>query len=113
MKHYWLRLFPEQPLHLDDEYVISAGAVRGALAAILLSTCVAGHQHDTGPCSSGCRYWSLFGEGVQPRIGPAFAGSGDETQPFLQTSRTCQAYPGFKATGGHGVFDIALRTWVF
>ncbi len=113
MKRYWLRLFPEQPLCLSDDTIIPAPALRGAIAAIALSGCVRGHEHDTGPCSATCRYWSLFGEGANVRVGPAYAGSGDETQPLLATARTCRTYPGLKVAGGHGVFDIAIRQWVF
>ncbi len=113
MNRYWLRLFPEQPLRLDDETMIPAGVLRGAIAAAALTSCVPGHEHDLGPCSAGCRYWSLFGEGATLRIGPAYAGAGDETQPFLATARTCSLMPGFTVTGGHGVFDVAIRQWVF
>ncbi len=113
MKQYWLRLFPEQPLSLEDERIIPAAALRGAIAANLLGGCVKGHEHDTGPCSADCRYWSLFGEGANVRIGPAYAGSGDQTEPLLATVRTCGKAPGFKTAGGHGVFDVAIRQWVF
>ncbi len=113
MKHYWLRLFPELPLHIENERVLPASALRGAIASILLGACVKGHEHDSGPCGANCRYWSLFGDGANVRIGPAYAGSGDETEPLLTTARTCSAAPGFKAAGGHGVCDIAMRQWLF
>jgi len=113
VKRYWLRLMPEQPLCLDNEYTIPASAVRGAIANVLLGTCVPGHEHDMGPCSAECRYWSLFGEGHKLYIGPAYAATGDETLPFLATARTCSRFPGFKTGGGHGVFDIAIRQWLF
>jgi len=113
MSRYWLRLHPEQPLRLDDETTIPVYTLRGAIAAMALSGCVPGHEHDLGPCSAGCRYWSLFGEGATVRISPAYAGASDETQPFLTTARTCRLTPGFTVTGGHGVFDVAIRQWVF
>lgn len=113
MKQYHLRLYPEQPIHLDDATTIPATALRGAIAAVALSTCVPGHMHDLGPCSPQCRYWSLFGEGANLRIGTAYAGMGDDTLPFLATARTCSAVPGFSAAGGHGVFDVAVRQWIF
>jgi CRISPR-associated Csx10 family RAMP protein len=113
VKHYWLRLFPEQPVHLRDERVIPAAALRGAIASILLGTCMPGHQHDTGPCSAACRYWSFFGERTAVRIGAAYAGTGDETRAFPATARTCSQSPGFKVVGGHGAFDVAIRQWTF
>jgi CRISPR-associated protein Csx10 len=113
VKQYWIRLLPEQPLCLDDDHVIPAAALRGAIANVLLGSCVPGHQHDTGPCSAECRYWSLFGEGRKLFIGPAYAATGDETQPFLATARTCSRFPGFTIRGGHGIFDIAIRQWIF
>ncbi len=113
MTRYLLRLIPEQALCLDDTSLIPAQAVRGALADVLLATCVPGHQHDTGPCGAQCRYWTIFGEGVQIRISAAYAGSGDDTAPPLATARTCSRVPGFKNIGAHGVFDIAIRQWVF
>jgi CRISPR-associated Csx10 family RAMP protein len=113
LKHYWLRLFPEQPVVLRDETTIPAAALRGAIASMLLITCVPGHEHDTGPCNAQCRYWSIFGEGANLRIGAAYAGSGDSTEPFLATARTCSLSPGFKTAGGHGVFDVAIRQWIF
>ncbi len=113
MKRYLLRLYPEQPVCLDDETVIPATALRGAVADSLLATCVPGHEHDTGPCSPHCRYWLIFGEGTPATIGPAYAGSGDETFPLLSTARTCMRVPGFKSAGGHGVFDVAIRQYVF
>jgi CRISPR-associated Csx10 family RAMP protein len=113
VKHYYLRLFPEQPVCLEDETTIPAAALRGAVAASLLSTCARGHEHDTGPCGAGCRYWSFFGDGANVRFSPAYAGSSDTTQPLLATARTCSAYPGFKTASGHGVFDVAIRQWVF
>src|SRR5450755_3478074 len=113
MKRYLLRLVPEQPLRLEDETTIPAAALRGALADVLLATCLSGHEHDTGPCSANCRYWTLFGEGVSVRFGPGYLGTGDDTAPLLLTSRTCSRLPGFKAAGGHGVFDIAIRQSIF
>ncbi|HLY26443.1 MAG TPA: hypothetical protein VKQ72_08900 [Aggregatilineales bacterium] len=113
MKRYLLRLYPELPLCVDDATVIPATALRGALAEALLASCVQSHQHDTGPCSPNCRYWTLFGEGTESRIGPAYAGSGDDTFPLLATARTCSRVPGFKGAGGHGVFDVAIREYVF
>ncbi len=113
MKRYWLRLVPEQPVQLRDERVIPAAALRGAIASILLSTCVPGHEHDAGPCSADCRYWSFFGERAASRISAAYAGTGDQTRPFLATARTCRHAPGFKVAGGHGVFDVAIRQWMF
>ncbi|MCC7446703.1 MAG: hypothetical protein IT324_04765 [Anaerolineae bacterium] len=113
MTRYWLRLHPEQPLRLANAATIPASTLRGAIAAVALSACAPGHEHDLGPCSAGCRYWSLFGEGATLRIGPAYAGAGDETQPFLATARTCSQSSGFTAAGGHGVFDVAIRQWVF
>ena len=113
MKRYLLRLIPEQPLRLDDATMIPAQAVRGAIADVLLAGCVPGHEHDTGPCGAECRYWSVFGEGVRLKVGPAYAGSGDDTAPTLATVRTCSRVPGFKTAGAHGVFDIAVRQWVF
>ncbi len=113
MKSYWLRLFPEQPVALDDAMMIPTAALRGAVANILLSTCIPGHQHDLGPCNAQCRYWSMFGEGRALRIGAAYAGTGDETAPFLASTRTCSLVPGFKVTGGHGIFDVAIREALF
>jgi CRISPR-associated Csx10 family RAMP protein len=113
VKRFWLRLIPEQPLRLDDDHLIPAAALCGAIAAVALSGCVYGHEHDMGPCGTDCRYWSLFGEGVKLKIGTAYAGAGDETRPFLATARTCAKVSGFKAAGGHGIFDIAIRQWLF
>src|SRR5437879_2729066 len=106
MKSYWLRLFPEQALAIDDEYVIPASTIRGAIASIAARECIPNHQHDTGPCSANCRYWSLFGDTAEMHISPAHAGPSDEVEPFLATARTCTVHPGFKSTGGHGIFDI-------
>jgi CRISPR-associated protein Csx10 len=113
MKRYLLRLVPEQPLRLEDETTIPAAALRGALAEVLLATCVPGHEHDTGPCSADCRYWTLFGEGVSVRFSPGYLGTGDDTAPLLLTARTCSRVTGFKAAGGHGVFDVAIRQSIF
>ncbi len=113
MKRYLLRLMPEQPLRLADETTIPAAALRGALADVLLATCVPGHEHDTGPCGAHCRYWTLFGEGISLRFGPAYLGTGDDTTPLLLTARTCSRAPGFKTADGHGVFDIAIRQSIF
>ncbi|MEP7286400.1 MAG: hypothetical protein ABI947_11585 [Chloroflexota bacterium] len=113
MTHYWLRLLPEQALHIEDDRVIPAHVIRGAIANILLGTCIPGHEHDVGPCSAECRYWSLFGEGVALKIGAAYAGTADETRPFLATARTCTRSPGFRTAGGHGIFDIAIRQTIF
>src|SRR5438105_57663 len=105
MTRYLLRLIPEQPLCVDDTSMIPAQAVRGAIADVLMATCVPGHEHDTGPCGAQCRYWSVFGEGIRLQVGAAYAGSGDETAPTLATARTCSSVPGFKNIGAHGVFD--------
>lgn len=113
MKRYLLRLIPEQALCLEDTTVIPAQAVRGAIADVLLATCIPGHEHDTGPCGAQCRYWSVFGEGSRLKVGAAYAGSGDDTAPTLATARTCSRVPGFKNIGAHGVFDVAIRQWVF
>src|SRR5260221_7795438 len=113
MKRYLLRLIPEHPLRLADETTIPAAALRGALADVLLATCVPGHEHDTGPCGAHCRYWTLFGEGISLRFGPAYLGTGDDTTPLLLTARTCSRAPGFKTADGHGVFDIAIRQSIF
>src|SRR5689334_9588134 len=102
MKRYLLRLIPEQPLALENPAIIGAQAVRGAIADVLLATCNPDHAHDTGPCGAECRYWSVFGEGSRLKIGPAYAGSGDDTTPTLATVRTCARVPGFKNVGGHG-----------
>jgi CRISPR-associated protein Csx10 len=108
-----MRLIPEQPLVIENDHVINAQAVRGAIANVLLGTCKPGHEHDLGPCGAECRYWTLFGESVKLMIGAAYASNVDEVQPFLQTARTCAQVPGFKTAGGHGVFDIAIRQWMF
>ena len=113
MKHYRLRLFPESPLALENDHVIPASVLRGAIATIALSGCNPAHSHDVGPCKADCRYWSLFGTGAGLRISAAYAGSDDDTLPFLASARTCSAHPGFKSTEGHGVFDVAIRAWLF
>jgi hypothetical protein len=112
VKRFRLRLIPEQPLALDDPRFIPAAALRGALATAAATGCVPGHPHDLGPCKADCRYWRLFGETPVWRITAAYAGTDDDTAPFLATARTCAISPGFKARGGHGVFDTAIRAWL-
>ncbi|HVO41203.1 MAG TPA: hypothetical protein VMT34_01210, partial [Aggregatilineales bacterium] len=113
MNRYHLRLFPDQPLALEDIRTIPAAVLRGAIASVAASGCVPGHSHDTGPCQADCRYWSLFGAEAPWRVGAAYAGTDDESGPFPATARTCAVFPGFTSHGGHGVFDVAIRAWLF
>ncbi len=113
MKFFWLRLYPEQPLQLDNPAIINGRTLRGAVAAILLRGCEPGNLHDDGPCSSTCAFWPVFGVQTPIRFGNAYATPGDETAPFLTTTRTCSVRPGFAANGQHGVFDTLVRAWTF
>lgn len=115
MNYYWLRLYPEQPLHLDNPMLIPGRAIRGAAAAVTLRGCAPGDLHEGGACSPNCAYWPLFGATRHPiRFGAAYyASSGDESAPFPTTAQTCSALPGFTASGQHGVVDVAIRQWSF
>lgn len=113
MKHYWLRLYPEQPLHLDDPVLIPGRAVRGAVAAVLLRGCIPGDLHDDGPCSPACQFWPLFGARTLIRFGDAHTTAADDAAPFLLTARTCSVRPGFVSGGQHGVIDTLVRGWLF
>ncbi len=116
MRTYWLRLYPQQPLQLDDPSVIPARAVRGALSAVLQRDCILGAIHDSGPCNPDCTFWPVFGTtapGATIRVGNAYATRQDAIGPFPASARTCGLVPGFRDQGGHGVSDVAIRAWVF
>lgn len=113
---YWLRLYPQQPLKLDDPTVIPARALRGAFIAILKRDCVPGAHHDAGPCNPACTFWPIFGTntpGGSIRLGNAYATRQDAIGPFPGSARTCRVVPGFRDQGGHGVTDVAIRGWIF
>ncbi len=114
MRLYWLRLHPESALHLNDPTTITARTLRGAIGAAALHGCVPGARHEAGLCSAGCRYWPLFGFGRGLiRVGDAHATTEDAVLSFPTTAQTCSVKPGFKASGGHGVLDTAIRAWTF
>ncbi len=114
MTAYWLRLFPEQPLQLDDPSLITARALRGAIASVARRTCLPNALHEHGPCQAGCIYWPLFaGARAAIRFGDGYATTHDDLAPFAATVRTCALHPGFKTNGAHGVLDVAIRGWTF
>ncbi len=116
MRTYWLRLYPQQPLQLDEPSVIPARALRGALVAVLQRNCIPGASHDSGPCNPDCVFWAIFGTsapGATIRIGNAYVSRQDAIELFPATARMCALVPGFRDQEGHGVTDVAIRAWVF
>lgn len=113
MKYFTLRLFPLQPIQLDDPTLAPGRAVRGMLAAAALRTCRPDADHEKGVCSPSCLYWPLFNPNSDLRIGQGYATQNDEIQPFQATALTCAAYPGFRSSERHGVQDALIRMWSY
>jgi len=112
---YWLRLWPQQPIILDDPRLIPGRTLRGALTAVARRGCDPASTHDRGSCSATCTYWPLFGTetpGATIRVGDAIATRTDDLWPIPTSARTCRVAPGFSPEG-HGVSDTAIRAWVF
>ena len=126
-----LRVSARSPLLLGDRSGVSnfqqttefipGSALRGAVAARLLSACPhpAG-DHGPNGCPDGddCPFWRLFGHD-EPLFGNAYPGALGPVYPFPLTARTCKRYGGLStgsaASDGdhHGVFDVLFADFAY
>jgi CRISPR-associated protein Csx10 len=132
MKEIHVRIVQEEPLLLgnasgtglyqETTTYVPGGALRGAVAARLLSQCAAPtylSDHAACPDRVTCPFWRVFGERTgQPLFRNGYPAQAQPAYPFPATARTCKRHPGFPREDDpcreyHGVFDTMIRQFVY